>query len=320
MRENQKRNEDSSHILRFSRGLFAIMQQYQYKKVVDPKENIRYGSISREEILYFTYDPAKEYPLRVETIGITHPDKKYFIERKHADYFIVEYVCRGEGYIHQNDRTYSVSDDCVYILQPGTKHKYGADEKRPYEKIWINFFSGIFADIFAAYGLSDQVVFPNSGCRPLFEELLAVAQESSDNDVVFLKISDILFRLVTTLAKRSKENARASHVAILVKDALDMAIYRKVTVEELTKELNVSKSQMTREFKKYFGATPYHYLLEKKVSVAKRLLSSTPMRVHEIAERLGFADEYYFSNIFKQKTGSSPRAYRLRKQSTPPLP
>lgn len=295
------------------------MYQYQ-QKVVDPKKNILYGSCAREEILPFSYDPEKEYPLRVETIGITHPDRKYFIERKHADYFIVEYVCHGEGYIYQNDRTYTVSEDCVYVLQPGNAHKYGADKKHPYEKIWINFFSGIFADIFAAYGLSDQVVFPNSGCRPFFEELLAIAQNSSDNDAVYLKISDVLFRLIMTLAKKATEDARASHVAILVKDVLDMAIYRKVTVEELTKEINVSKSQMTREFKKYFGVTPYRYLLEKKISVAKRLLASTPMRVHEISERLGFADEYYFSNIFKQKTGSSPRSYRSRKQGTPPLP
>lgn len=291
------------------------MQQYNEKRI-DPKKNIMYGSTDHEEFVFFTYDENKKRPIRVEVIGVTHRDENYFIERKHADYFVLEYVRSGKGYINCEGKEYKVEKDCVYLLQPGMGHKYGADKKDPYEKIWINFFSGIFADIFAAYGHSGKVVFPNSGCEKYFEQLLVVAEENSDNEQVYLKVSEILFKIILELAKNEEHKNKVSYVANIVKEALDNSIYRKITVEELAKEINFSKSQMTREFKKHFGVTPYKYLLDRKIVIAKQLLISTGMRVQEISEALGFVDAYYFSDIFKTKTGLSPLGYRKSQKST----
>ncbi|MBQ7408548.1 MAG: AraC family transcriptional regulator [Clostridia bacterium] len=289
------------------------MLHYENKKI-DPKKNILYGSTSGEEFIWFTTDQNKKYPVVVETIGITHPDKHYFIKRKHSDYFVLEYVVSGKGYVTCNDEEYEVNEDCIYLLQPGTQHHYGADKKNPYQKIWINFFSSVFGDIFAAYGLSDKVIFKNTGCKQYFDELLQIAQKSSDNEKVYLQISKVLFAITLTLAKQIADNSEVSTTANLVKNALDNCLYRKITVEELAKEINVSKSQMTREFKKHFGTSPYKYLLDKKLAIAKHLLVATNMRIKEISDRLGFSDEYYFSNLFKERVGSSPRDYRSKKR------
>ncbi|MBE5764135.1 MAG: AraC family transcriptional regulator [Clostridiales bacterium] len=288
------------------------MQHYGEKRI-DPKKNIMYGSTDHEEIVFFTYDAEKKRPLRVEMIGITHKDKDYYIERKHNDYFVFEYVKSGKGYIQCGGKDYQVESDCVYILQPGSGHKYGSDKKEPYEKVWINFFSSIFSDILVAYGHSGKVVFPNSGCERYFDELLEVAEQNSDNEQVYIKVSEIIFKIILTLAEKAERKQETSYVANLVKEALDNSIYRKITVEEIAKEINFSKSQMTREFKKYYGVTPYKYLLDRKIVIAKQLLLSTGMRVQEISEALGFVDAYYFSDIFKTKTGLSPMAYRKSK-------
>ena len=90
-------------------------------------------------------------------------------------------------------------------------------------------------------------------------------------------------------------------------------MYRKVSIENLSEQLNISKSQMTREFTKYYGVAPYQYILDRKIEAAKHLLLTSSMRVYEISELLGFADTYYFSNIFKQKTGLSPLQFKRLK-------
>jgi YesN/AraC family two-component response regulator len=50
--------------------------------------------------------------------------------------------------------------------------------------------------------------------------------------------------------------------------------------------------------------------LEKKISFAKKLLVDTSLSVKQISDKLCFSDEYYFSNIFKKKTGQTPSQYR----------
>lgn len=44
-------------------------------------------------------------------------------------------------------------------------------------------------------------------------------------------------------------------------------------------------------------------------AAAKPLLKSSPLTTKEIADRLNFADEHYFSNIFLPKTGVRPKHY-----------
>jgi len=62
-------------------------------------------------------------------------------------------------------------------------------------------------------------------------------------------------------------------------------------------------------FKKETGYTPNEYLIQKRVDHAKRLLigaEETDWRVKDIAAMCGFKGPYYFSRIFKKRTGSAP--------------
>ena len=224
----------------------------------DPKRNITYGDTSFEELNYFTYDKSKDYPVRIESIGITHPNKKYFIERQHADYYVLEYIVSGKGYVVCDDKKYTVEKDDVYLIHLGTKHRYGADSGNPYEKIWVNFFGGVFTDIISAYGLSGRVVFKNTECEELFRELLDLGVKYNDNEEVYLKASEIIFKIILRLVENS-EKQNISSVAIKTKELLDQFVYRKVSMQTLYDEIHLSKSQISREFKKHFGISPGEY-------------------------------------------------------------
>jgi AraC-like DNA-binding protein len=62
---------------------------------------------------------------------------------------------------------------------------------------------------------------------------------------------------------------------------------------------------------------PYTYLLRERLTLARQLLETTPMPVKEIADRLRYADQYYFSNAFKKETGLSPTAFREQRRKLP---
>ena len=74
---------------------------------------------------------------------------------------------------------------------------------------------------------------------------------------------------------------------------------------------------MNEVFKAYTGMTPYQYCIHAKINRAKEILSSGESSVKEIAWRVGFDDQYYFSRLFKKKTGSSPSQWTAK--NTDPL-
>ena len=102
-------------------------------------------------------------------------------------------------------------------------------------------------------------------------------------------------------------------------DSNELAAYKNLIdqlpfrMEMLCDRVGLSESQTIRLFKKAYGKTPYAYLFERRVWLARHLLRETSLSVSQIAEKLAFSDEYYFSGLFKKKTGVSPSAYRSEK-------
>ena len=77
----------------------------------------------------------------------------------------------------------------------------------------------------------------------------------------------------------------------------------------------ISRAHLIRVFKQNKGITPYQFLLNEKIKIAKALLSTTEMSIKSISDKLCFADEHYFSHLFKQKTGLSPLKYKATKKN-----
>ena len=98
--------------------------------------------------------------------------------------------------------------------------------------------------------------------------------------------------------------------AFIAKQLIEAGASAAFSQEALAKKLHVSVSTLQRVFIKSYGITPYEYYLSCKEQTAKTLLENTGMSAKEIAYRLGFSDEHYFSNFFKKRTGKRPIEYK----------
>lgn len=93
----------------------------------------------------------------------------------------------------------------------------------------------------------------------------------------------------------------ASYVEIHYMDNIDW--------NALIRKHRFSKRTFLRLWEKVFEMPPGQYVIGLKMEGAKRLLASGA-RVNEAAEKMGFADQFYFSRLFKRHTGISPVEHR----------
>src|SRR5256885_17109997 len=84
----------------------------------------------------------------------------------------------------------------------------------------------------------------------------------------------------------------------------------EVTVEAVTKELGYTRQYVSGRFHRVTGRLLSHFLKEKRLEKAARLLKEGNMRVSQIARRCGFDSENYFRQQFRQRFGMSPRQFR----------
>ena len=84
----------------------------------------------------------------------------------------------------------------------------------------------------------------------------------------------------------------------------------KLTISQIAEEVFVSKSTLTKHFKKELGMSVNEYVYELIMSKAESLLTTTNESIGSISERFGFYDQFYFSKRFCEKFGQSPSRYR----------
>ena len=88
----------------------------------------------------------------------------------------------------------------------------------------------------------------------------------------------------------------------------------EISLEDLAKSANVSKSECLRCFKSCLDTTPYKYIIEFRLSKAANLLKNTNIPVSSIASAVGFNHISHFGKCFKEKTGVTPKEYRRTKK------
>ncbi len=67
---------------------------------------------------------------------------------------------------------------------------------------------------------------------------------------------------------------------------------------------------MSREFKRIFGMSPLGYIQQKRIDLAKELLTETDLSAEQIAKKCGFSGINYFARQFKKSEGISSLEYR----------
>jgi LacI family transcriptional regulator len=143
---------------------------------------------------------------------------------------------------------------------------------------------------YAAAALLDTLMAgqPVSPLRRIFSSERVVVRESSD---VFLCDDP----QVTAALRFFAEKVRANP-----------------SVDEVAAHINISRRTLERRAEAALGCTVYAEMRRVRVAYLKRLLTQTRRSIGEIALDCGFTAATNFSRFFKQETGLSPGAYRVR--------
>ncbi|MDB5088916.1 MAG: AraC family transcriptional regulator [Mucilaginibacter sp.] len=95
------------------------------------------------------------------------------------------------------------------------------------------------------------------------------------------------------------------------KKFIDNNYANNINLGDIAGEAFFSKFHFIRLFKKYYGVTPYQYLIRVRVAGAKKLLQSG-MSISDACYGVGFESVPSFTKLFKAITGTTPLACQLK--------
>lgn len=278
------------------------------------------ATVSSSRILYTPSLFARSSLLHLQEAGTLSAMAVHKSSRENLLSYLFFTVVSGTGILTYEGIEYKFNtNDCVFI-----------DCEKPYSHItsenlwklkWCHFNGPEMKNIYDKYKQrGGQPVFLCSSDNyiVLLDNIYETAISSSyvkDMRINSL-LSDLLVYLMedawnpgnTFLTDKQKEIQN-------IKSFLDNKYNTKITLDSLSANFLIDKFYLCEQFKEQYGITVNDYLINVRVTEAKKLLRFTSKTMEEIADAIGVNGAGYFSRLFKKVEGISPSVFRKMWQS-----
>ncbi|KIQ37322.1 AraC family transcriptional regulator [Pseudomonas viridiflava] len=238
------------------------------------------------------------------------------------DSYLVGVTEQGVQQFHCRRQRHASTSGQVFMLEPGEVHDGDAPNADGFtyrmlylDPHWIGreltslfedapqgFQPGFASTLVRDPRLAQSIVFAFSA---LHDQESRIIRQSALDGLLERLTAHVHWRV------RQEHDPRLPLVALRARDYLHAHFRRDLGLDELALACGVDRFRLTRAFKAAFGLPPHAYLVQLRLSMARRLLARGAQPV-EVASDLGFADQSHLGRWFLRAYGLTPAAYRTR--------
>lgn len=269
---------------------------------------------------------------------IIHASAKDVSYAEHWGPLSIKCTVKGAEHYQCNNRFYTVDKDCYLIFNDGQHYSSYIYSNTDTESFTINFTSDFQKEVLNGLqnnldAYNDKISFEfieklyvhNNIITPLLKKLYS-ASLSINIDTHL--ITDIYYSLLENLLlqqaaiKKEIKKIKALKFSTQVelykrlnyaKDFIHSCYMKEISLNDLASVACMNNAYFLREFKKCFGLSPHQYIIQQRLSTAKKLLQTTALSVAEICFEVGYSDVTSFRKLFKKHLLFTPADYRFNK-------
>lgn len=220
-----------------------------------------------------------------------------------AKHHAIHLVMAGEGVFLHGEKEYAISRGTLFFVREGDRFAVSGSDALVY--CYISFFGRRAEELMVRFGIGEGCgVFHGCECLiPFWEDC---QREAEDANIDILCESVLLY----SLAKLPPAQiARASAVSQIVSITQERFTENALSLPLIAKQIGYDAKYLSSLFKKKKGIAYTQYLRELRLRHAIFLMEQGVVSVKNIAILSGFGDALYFSKIFSQSIGVSPKTY-----------
>ncbi|HYE04482.1 MAG TPA: AraC family transcriptional regulator [Planctomycetota bacterium] len=202
-----------------------------------------------------------------------------------------------------------------FLWSPGNRHSFG-NTRRAWSHDWMHGSGEVVERAVRAAGLplNQPLSFTDAyAVDPHLEGIYGeLTRYVPPDGVIVESLVRIWVRSLDRAANPARHKLQPPQRILDALRAIEARIGERITLGDLARAARLSVSRFSAEFGAHVGASPIDYVLQLRLRHATHLLRDHNLSIGEVATRVGFADQFYFSRQFRRRYGVSPMQYRRR--------
>lgn len=228
------------------------------------------------------------------------------------------YIVGGEGLFESHSVSErKVNEGSVILLYPGEWHRFKPMAQTGWDEYWVGFQGMVMDNIIRKNFFSREDALLHVGLKEEIIVLLSQVMEQTKKEKPGYQplVSGVVLHLLGQIYSLAKQKIFENEniVEVTVNKAMVLLrtrIDEHLKMQTIADELNVGYAWFRKMFKLYTGLAPQQYFIQLKIEKAKILLGDPFKSIKEVAYDLNFESAFYFSKLFKEKTGVSPEQFK----------
>lgn len=248
---------------------------------------------------------------QVLTVGKFNVEEPWVHGVRHLNINTMLVIVEGKLLICEDGMDYEVPENHVFFFKAGCKQWGKRTIKPPAKWYWSSFLP-------IAMPLEGQMIqLPKVvalDCpHVLFSHMETMEQIYLKHDAFYKEqlngmLYELFFRWLLS-SQRTQEESSSESISDKVMQILKGEINNRFSTELIANQLGMNYSYIGRKFKSETGKTILEAYQELKIRKAIEMLTFETLNISEVSDILGYPNPYYFSRVFKNVTGLSPRDY-----------
>ncbi|NCA98335.1 MAG: AraC family transcriptional regulator [Clostridia bacterium] len=271
------------------------------------------GVLPNSEIHIFNpSNPALSALIHIPFWGEYHCAPPYTIEREQYDALLLFSVHSGQLELAYEGQTTLLTSGRVQLIDCRKPQLYRALGDVRFD--WIHFKGGssqVLYDCLAEHKATGFIALDQPELANEVSRLKQQLTMSPDDDWA---INLALTRLLTVMIETAAGNVPLEHSLVTQAHVYMTEHFREdLHLSDIARQFNVSLCHFARQFRRHYKVSPHEYLINLRISEARRHLLLTGESVEQIASVCGFHSTSHFIRSFGQRTGVTPAQFRKLK-------
>ncbi len=241
----------------------------------------------------------------VQETGYLKLRESHLARRKNLESYLVVLVLSGSGTLMYQDTAYPLKKGSCFFIDCQAPYYHQSSNTDPWELIWVHFNGSSSREYYQYFSSKSTPAFSPQVFLELkysMENLLEIntASELSTEISSSRLIVELLSLLLLDITERHTENHPGHQKMAQVRQYLDEHYTEKFSLDALSEKFFISKFHLSREFRTLYGITLNHYVIARRITLAKKLLRFSDHTLEEIAIKCGFYDASHLNRQFKK--------------------